>query len=509
MRDLSSFAAFKARASAGSYFPFVKKIDGFENPSALYRRWADFKSPSVLLESARVSSGTGRYSIIAKDPFLVFESKAGRVRLSAYGAAECFETDPLEKLKELLSRYSSPSGIFLPFTGGAVGYFGYEVKSLIEPRLPRKARDDLQLPDIYLLFFDEGVVVDHKDSCIFLFSNVRVGRDLGRSYEEGLKKIHAFEARFRSQTARPRRRPAAGRGNAGVHRALGIQSNLTRRNFIGKVMKIKDSIRKGDIFQANLSQRFSFPVKGSAFRIYEKLKTMNPSPFFGYLDALRFQIVSGSPERLVKLENGLMETRPIAGTRSRGKNPLEDRWLSRDLLLDEKERAEHIMLVDLERNDMGRVAEYGTVGANELMVVEDYSHVKHIVSNIRGVLREKLSAVDVLRAFFPGGTITGAPKIRCMEILDALEPVTRGPYTGSLGYLGFNGNMDLNIIIRSLVVKDKKAYLQVGAGIVADSVPGKEYDETLYKAEAVLKAVFGEQRIDAFFAGCRAQSPVS
>lgn len=473
--------------------PCVKKVDVFEPPVEIYRRFADLKSPSILLESARASASTGRISIIAKNPFLVFESKGRRIRLSMRGNIETLEGDPLDKLGELLARFSFPAGGAFPsFAGGAAGYFGYELKNLIEPSLRQTAIDDLGLPDIYLSFFGEGLVVDHEARCVYLFSDA------------GSKGLSSLEASFREALSGPgarlsRRRPAP----TNDAQSAEILGDLSRQSFIRKVKKIQTYIRQGEIFQANLSQRFRFTVSGPAFRIYEQLRQINPSPFFGYLDARSFQIISGSPERLVKLENGMIETRPIAGTRARGRTRSEDLALSRDLLLDEKERAEHIMLVDLERNDVGRVAEYGSVRADELMVVEDYSHVKHIVSNVRGTLREGLGAVDVIRAMFPGGTITGAPKVRCMEILDGIEPVARGPYTGSMGYVGFNGDMDLNIIIRSLVVKNGKAYLQTGAGIVADSVPEKEYDETLYKAEAVLKSIFGEERTGAFFARCR------
>ncbi len=503
MSGSSSLAAFKASAKLGSYFPFIKKIRFTAEPVEIYRRFANPLSPSVLLESARLAPSTGRTSIIAGDPFLIFESKGRRVTLTRYGASESFEGDPLAELEKLLGRFSSEAhGVFSRFTGGAIGYFGYEVKNLVEPHLPQRAKDDLGLPDIYLLFFDEGVVVDHREKNITLFSNVLVGRDLKKSYGSGLVKLGEFEKRF-YEAVRGGARRAVHRTPPQASRGLGIRSDLNRRDFIEKVGRIKRYIRGGEIYQANLSQRFRFAVHEPAFSIYEKLRAINPSPFFGFLDARRFQIVSGSPERLIKLENGVIETRPIAGTRSRGKNISEDLALSRDLALDEKERAEHIMLVDLERNDMGRVAEYGSVRANELMVIEDYSHVKHIVSNVRGRLRAKLGALDVLKAFFPGGTITGAPKVRCMEILDEIEPVARGPYAGSLGYLGFNGQLDLNIIIRSLVIKDGEATLQVGAGIVADSVPGREYDETLYKAAALFKAIFGEEPTNRFFDRCR------
>lgn len=495
-----SLAEFKLSAKKYPAIPFVEERPFLGAPADVYRALAVAGRPSVLLESARPQGPTGRYSLVAGDPFLIFESKGRRVRLHARGASESFDADPLAELEKLLKLFSSPAhDAHAHFTGGGVGYFGYELKNLLEPHPGRRPKDDLGLPESYLLFFDEGVVFDHFRKSIFLFSNVRTGGDAEKRYKAGLLRLTALKKKVEACFGAR----AAGRGPASqAPRPLKIRMNLSRASFIQKAESIKRHIAAGDIFQANLSQRFEFPAAGSAFGMYERLRAMNPSPFFGFLDGLDFQIISGSPERLIKLERGVMETRPIAGTRPRGKSAEEDRALSRELMLSEKERAEHIMLVDLERNDMGRVAEYGSVRTNELMRIEDYSHVKHIVSNVRGALRPGLGPVDVLKAFFPGGTITGAPKVRCMEILDALEPTARGPYTGSLGYLGFNGSMDLNIIIRSLVVTRKKAYLQVGAGVVADSSPEREYDETLYKAEAVLKSLFGEGATERFFARC-------
>lgn len=470
--------------------PLFKKIDFFEDPFQIYQCFKG-EGPSVLLESARASSKMGRYSIIAKNPFLVFESKGIQVTLRVAGETEVIEKDPLEVLRALLKRFAVPPHAGAPpFLGGAIGYFGYEAKNLMEPSLSQEAKDDIGLPDIYLLFFDEGIVLDHEKRELWLFA--ATGKKIKRLEDDLMTSWNKKGGKSGAKT-RPVLEKRPGR----------IESSLDRASFQRQAQKAKRYIEQGEIYQANLSQRFSFPVRQTALQIYQSLRSINPSSFFGILDAGSFQIISGSPERLVKLEDGVLETRPIAGTRSRGKTAAEDSAVALDLILNEKERAEHIMLVDLERNDLGRVSEFGSVAVDELMALEDYSHVKHIVSNIRGVLRRGLDSIDVLKAFFPGGTITGAPKIRCMEIIDELEPVARGPYTGSLGYLSFTGNMDLNIIIRSLILKDKRGYLQVGAGIVADSIPRKEYDETLYKAEAILSALFGKDQTAAFLEKCR------
>ncbi|MGH7198829.1 MAG: anthranilate synthase component I family protein [Candidatus Omnitrophota bacterium] len=460
-------------------FPAFRKFRPADawDPFAVFQHWRS-AGPGVLLESARRSSRTGRTSLVAKDPFLIFEAKGDRVVLREGRSTRVLRADPFKTLSALLEKYATPAlPGFPPFTGGAVGYVGYEAKNIIEPGLFRRLPDDVGLPDITFLFFDEAVVWDHEAGELTLFAGgASAGPKLDRL--ERILEETASCAKSREE-------------DAPVRSAGEITRTFSRQAFIRSVKKVKAFIRRGEIFQANLSQRFSFKMDEDASGIYPRLRRINPSSFFGILEGGSFQILSGSPERLVRLENGVIETRPIAGTRSRGKTAREDAALSLELLLSEKERAEHIMLVDLERNDMGRVAEYGTVHADELMAVEDYSHVKHIVSNVRGSLRGGLGAVDVFKAFFPGGTITGAPKIRCMQIIDELEPVARGPYTGSLGYFSFSGNMDFNILIRSLVLKDGRGHLQAGAGIVADSDPGKEYDETLYKAEALWKALFG------------------
>ena len=455
-----------------------KQIPWMEDPFSFYRRFCQRK-PGVLLESARLSAQTGRYSIAANDPFLVLRCENGELSLRHLrsGKREKHSGSPFRLLRKLLKKYSLPDRPgWPPFAGGAVGYVGYECKNWLEPRSSSRPKPNV-FPDLYFLFFDHGMVWDHEKKQTYWFG-------CGKQ-PSGLRRLTA-----RADHEKVRKNSVS---------SMKLECSFTEREFERAVQKTKKYIKRGDIFQANLAQRFAFNLEKNPEEIYAALRAINPSPFFGILDAEDFSIVSGSPERLLKLRGRQMETRPIAGTRRRGKNAKEDSRLALELLLSDKERAEHVMLVDLERNDLGRVAEYGSVNVDELMALEDDSHVKHIVSNVRGTLRRGLGAVDAFSAFFPGGTITGAPKIRCMQIIEELEPVTRGPYTGSLGYFSFTGNMDFNILIRSLVLKGKRAYLHVGAGIVADSEPKKEYHETLYKAQAILSAVFGCGQVRAYF----------
>ncbi len=434
----------------------------------------------MLLESARLSPRFGRYSLVATKPESVFRYRDGKAALRSPGGSDrIINGDPFKALEELLCREKAVRVDGAPpFAGGAVGFVGYEAKKLIEPSLSCYAREDLGLPWMYFLFLHQGVIFDHASGETILFSS-----------EGGKSALEACEKSLRADLSRSR--PFMLKKSHSSRALPKLVSSVSRRGFTGMVMKAKERIRRGDIYQANLSQRFTFPLPMSADAVYERLKQVNPSSFFGMLDAGDFQILSGSPERLLKLEGRRLETRPIAGTRPASRDRKKDRASSLELMLSEKERAEHVMLLDLERNDLGRVAEYGSVAVDELMALEEYSHVKHIVSNVRATLKPGLGAVDAFKAFFPGGTITGAPKVRSMQVIDELEPVARGPYTGSLGYFSFTGDMDFNIIIRSLVIRDGLAHLQVGAGIVADSDPEKEYDETLYKAEAVLTAIFG------------------
>jgi aminodeoxychorismate synthase component I len=377
-----------------------------------------------------------------------------------------------------------------PFFGGAVGYLGYDLVRQFEP-LPELAADDLGLPDLLFAFVDVAVALDHQTETVHLMFAPPLERLLGepreKLYREGCDRLAELEARLRSPS---RLQPA------GLPPNVTVTPGQRREAYTDRVRRCQEFIRAGDIYQANLSHRVTIEAGLLGLRhdtagpaLYERVRQVNPSPFAALLSFDDLVLVSSSPERLARLQDRRVDTRPIAGTRPRGRDVAEDRRLAEELLTNAKERAEHLMLVDLERNDVGRVCRYGTVRVDEFMVIERYSHVSHIVSNVTGMMRDGLDGFDLIRAAFPGGTITGVPKIRCMEIIEQLEPVRRGPYTGSLGYVSWSGDLDLNILIRTLVLTGNRGYLQVGAGIVADSDPDREYQETLFKAEALLKAL--------------------
>jgi para-aminobenzoate synthetase component 1 len=380
-----------------------------------------------------------------------------------------------------------------PFFGGAVGYFSYDFARRLET-LPSIAADDDAVPDAQFALYDLVTALDHRANRLHVMfcppMERFLGEDRAKLYREGLDRLAEWEARLMGP--RPETEPLS-------PAPLPFAPQQTRESYLNRVQRAQSYIADGDIYQANLSHRFAAVIPcgyGSGIErlryehaLYRQLRTVNPSPFSGLLRFDNLSLISSSPERLVRLKGRRAETRPIAGTRPRGSDRCADQRLVSELLASPKERAEHVMLLDLERNDLGRVCDFGTVQVDEFMAVEQYSHVSHIVSNVRGLLRGDATSFDVIRATFPGGTITGVPKIRCMEIIEELEPVRRGAYTGSFGYIGWNGDLDLNIIIRTLVLTAVKAYLQVGAGIVADSDPAREYEETLYKAEAFFSSV--------------------
>lgn len=456
--------------------PIYKEIDLEISPLEAYSILKNGNF-SFFLDSARPHPVTGRYSFIGIDPFLIFKAKGNSIEIENEDGIKKFEGNPFIILKGILDNYRVSPVEGLPnFIGGAVGYFGYDCLHFFE-EVPHRAPDDLSLPDIFLIFVDVVIAFDHIENTAKIIA-VR---------EDAEEKIERIYERLKSRC------PVVFNKIDGIQDSPadngGVKSNFTTDEFESIVKKAKRYIEAGDIYQANLSHRFWTKCDVPALELYKALRRINPSPFASFLDFGELKIVSSSPERLLKVDGKNVQTRPIAGTRPRGDNSEEDLEKSLELILSDKERAEHIMLVDLERNDLGRVCEYGTVKVNELMALEEYSHVIHIVSNVEGKLEDGLDRFDLIRAAFPGGTITGCPKVRCMEIIDELEPVARGPYTGSVGYLSFNGDMDLNIIIRTFVIKGRDAYVQVGAGIVADSDPSREYHETLYKAEALLKAL--------------------
>jgi len=464
--------------------PIAKEVIDLGSPSELLSKVLTHRYP-FLLESARLHPLTGRYSFLGWDPYLVFKSKGDWVWLEKGDERESMRGEPLKILQRLLSQHRSPKlKGFPPFTGGAVGYFSYEIRHFFE-KLPNFAKDDLLLPDAFFLFFDRLIAFDHLENKVWIMVNASA-QGGGRSYQKAIEAIEAIEEGVRIGTG-------LGSVPKPVPAISAISSNISETEFKWMVERAKAYIRSGDIFQANLSQRLHSSFVGHPYALYETLRQINPSPFASFFDFGDFSIVSSSPERLVRKEGGWLETRPIAGTRPRGRDSVETLEKSIELLLSEKERAEHLMLIDLERNDLGRVCDYGTVHVNEMMTLEEYSHVIHIVSNIAGKLRRGSDCFGTLRALFPGGTVTGVPKVRCMEIIDELEPVARGIYTGSIGYLGFNGEMDLNIVIRTFILKGDDAYIQVGSGIVADSDPAREYEESLHKAQALVEALKWER----------------
>ncbi len=480
-----SLSQFLELAKDFSQVPVYKEVTDLPNPTELLKKVLKTGYP-FLLESARHHPLTGRYSFLGWDPYLVFKSKGDWVWMEEGGKTESMRGEPLRILWRVLSRHRSPkfSG-FPPFSGGAVGYFSYDVRHFFE-RLPNFAKNDLLLPDLLFLFVNRLVAFDHLEGKVWLVANASA-EEREKGYARAVEEIESMEDLLRSVSF-----PVQKEETIRVSR---ISSNMSYLEFKWMVERAKNFIRAGDIFQANLSQRLHGSYSGPPYFLYEHLRQINPSPFAAFFDFGDFAIVSSSPERLVRKDGEWLETRPIAGTRPRGKDEEEDLKKRVELLLNEKERAEHLMLIDLERNDLGRVCDFGTVRVNEMMTLEEYSHVIHIVSNIRGHLKKGNHFLEILRALFPGGTITGVPKVRCMEIIDELEPVGRGIYTGSIGYLGFNGEMDLNLVIRTFILKEDQAYIQVGSGIVADSDPLREYEESLHKAQALVEALKGEGKL--------------
>ena len=450
-----------------------------------------FSSPSVLLESARTHPVTGRYSILAGEPSTVFFAKADQIWLTTKEGTRTFQGEPLAQLQNLLDAQAAVRVEDLPpFVGGAVGFFGFDAYRYVEP-LPSKAADDLHLPDLGFIFCDQAVVLDHLLKKLWVIVLADPGAEPDRAYDAAVSRVDALARRAIRVPDHPLTlRQAQGEWSSG---RTEIQSTHTRASFEQMVQEAKRFIAEGEIYQANLSQRFRLPLLDEPWALYRRLTAVNPSPFAAFADFAAlpggetFQIVSASPERFLRLHDAKVETRPIAGTRPKGDSAVETARLRRELILNEKERAEHLMLVDLERNDLGRVCRFGSVRVDSLMELEEYSHVIHIVSNVQGIVRPGVRPLDLIPAVFPGGTITGCPKIRSVEIIDALEPVRRQLYTGALGYISAAGDMDLNLLIRTGLVVNDSVYIQAGAGIVADSDPAKEFDETVHKAQALME----------------------
>ena len=455
------------------------------NPFELYCHLATPGAQSFLLESGKGAPDIARYSFIGTDPYLSFKCKSSAIEVAGPSGTRVLHGDPWSELRSIFSHISYPNRTALPpFFGGAVGYFSYDFVHHFED-LPRVPTDDLELPDIHLVFVDTVIAIDHVTQQLHLI----FAPPKDRCATESPDTLHVeWEGKLADFSTKLNTPPPPLNDVPDIPPTF--TSTLSKEAYVQRVTQCQEYIAAGDIYQANLSQRFVADLAGYDPRsLYQRLREVNPSPFGAFIEFDEVTIASVSPERLVRLHDGVAETRPLAGTRPRGATTDDDSRLTDDLLANPKERAEHVMLVDLERNDLGRVCTYGSVQTNEFMGVEQCSHVNHIVSTVRGELAESRDAFDLIQAMFPGGTITGAPKIRCMEILDELEPTARGPYTGSLGYLSLSGDLDLNILIRSVIVKGYHGYIQVGAGIVADSIPEREYEETLLKAEALFAAM--------------------
>jgi len=441
---------------------------------------------AFLLESVERGERIGRYTFLGARPYMQISARGQDIVLQCGKYQERRRGNLLQLLKDLLRQHRvAPLEDLPPFAGGAVGYFAYDAVRQLE-NIDDHAKDDQSLPDCVLMFFDRVLAFDHLRHQIHIIATADVSRENPRrAYDRAVSDILKLEKKL---TAGLR----AGQWKAAVHprsRAFKIHGGTSRRRFLESVGKCKEYIAAGDIFQVVLSQRLDFAPGAAAFDIYRALRTVNPSPYMYFLRLGATHVLGSSPEMLVRVTGRKLEYRPIAGTHPRGRDEAEDQRLETEMLADEKERAEHVMLVDLGRNDLGRVSEYGSVKVRDLMYVERYSHVMHIVSALEGKLREGLDALDAFAACFPAGTLTGAPKVRAMQIIEELEPVRRGIYGGSVLYADFAGNLDSCIAIRTMLMKSKRAYLQAGAGIVADSDPAREFEECMNKAQAVLKAV--------------------
>jgi anthranilate synthase component I len=476
----------------GNVIPVYKELlMDFDTPLAAFLK-IDEGNYSYILESVEGGERLGRFTFLGSNPSMVIESTGRKMSITRDGVLETFETetDPIDEIKKIMSEYKFVAIPGLPrICGGLVGYIGYDMVRFFED-IPDKNQSDMDLADMQFILTDTILIFDHVDRKIKVLSNAIVEDDVDKAYSVACDKIDAIIEKLR----KPFDFPAVKKVQPSQQAET---SNFSSGEFCEIVEKAKEHIRCGDVIQVVLSQQISRTTEQDAFTIYRALRSINPSPYMYYLKFGNSRIVGSSPEILVRSEDGVVEVRPIAGTRPRGKDAEEDSRLEEELLDDPKERAEHIMLVDLGRNDIGRVCEYSSVKPVELMKIERYSHVMHIVSDVTGTLKEDKDIFDLIRATFPAGTVTGAPKVKAMELIDKYENKRRGIYAGCLGYISFSGNTDLCITIRTIVMSGKTAHIQAGAGIVLDSDPEKEYQETRNKARAMVKAIeFAENGLE-------------
>lgn len=449
----------------------VKKIKTKLSPFQVFRIFSVDDQP-VFLDSGEGYENLGKYSIIASNPFLKFESKNNQTLINGEVVLDG-EKNPLEVLKDYLKKYKVEYKSELPFIGGVLGHFSYDLCHHFEV-LPRTAVDDLDVNDLNLGFYHGGIVYKHQTKeCFVTDAEINPGGDL---------RVQKIVDRIKSAELEELTTNISSED-------IEVSSNMTKEQYIQSIKRIKDYIKSGDIYQVNMTQRFNTKLRTNPLGLYSNLRKVNSAPFAAYLDYGDYQILSSSPERFMKLKEGILSTRPIKGTRPRGKTLEEDQRLKDELINSEKDQSELLMIVDLERNDFSKVAKTGTVNVPELFVIEEYPTVFHLVSKVVCVLDENYDAIDCITNAFPGGSITGAPKIRAMEIIDELEPTQRNIYTGSIGYIDFNGNMDLSIVIRTMLIKNKNVYFQVGGGIVWDSNAEDEFQESLDKGKALVEAL--------------------
>ncbi len=479
-----SLAEAKGLAEQGSVIPICKDILGdLLTPAAAFLRVAQGRHRVFLLESVEGGERLARYSFVGWDPFLSIRGKGNTIWTEEQGETVRSEGRPLDCLRELSRKFHpAPASDLPPFTGGGVGYFSYDLVRQFE-KLPAATVDDLHQDDFHVMYFSTILAFDHLRHRIHIIANIfndRGSQSLEAKYGDALLRIEQVEKRLTGPISLPAPAPRVVPEPA---------SNLTESDYEGMVRKAKTYIKAGDIFQVVLSQRFELKISCEPFDVYRALRFINPSPYMFFLRMDNLHLIGASPEMLVKVRDGHVEYGPIAGTRPRGKTQAEDSRLAEELSNDVKERAEHIMLVDLGRNDVGRVCKFGTVRVSDLMRVERYSHVMHLVSSVEGELLGGLDSFHALEACLPAGTVSGAPKVRAMEIIEELEPCRRGVYGGAVGYIDFSGNLDTCIALRTLVLKDGVAYVQAGGGIVADSVPEREREESVNKARALMRAV--------------------
>jgi len=471
------------------YTPVITEIACPTSGLAAFLHLAE-RPGAVLLESSARDPRLGRWSFVASDPFLTFRSKGRQVEVADRNGVTVREANPFFALADLLSQYrSARPPAAPPLLGGAIGYFAYDLGRFVE-RIPERVVDDVPIADCHLGCYGAVLAIDHVEQRAWVCAIGAPESDPGVARRLAEVRTAEMVARLTMPFADPPVQSVEGAGE------FALASNFTREEYLRAVGRAKEYIAAGDIYQVNLSQRLHAPLATSPRALYRRLAHTNPSPFAAYLETPEAAIVSCSPERFLQVRGSEVETRPIKGTRPRGATAEEDARLAAELLASEKDRAENVMIVDLERNDLGKVCEYGSVHVRELFAVESYATVHHLVSTVQGRLRSGMTALDCLREAFPGGSITGAPKVRSMEIIEELEPTRRGVYTGAIGYLCFSGDMDVNIVIRTVVVKNGVAYFQVGGGIVADSDPEAEYQETVDKAQALAQALGAEAGVE-------------